>query len=59
MTTYINQRFLTAVCATAGGFRYHEGTIWDGFVAPAIAYFAIVWQLEFAIPIMAGTMVFG
>jgi SHS family lactate transporter-like MFS transporter len=28
-------------------------------VAPVIAYFATVWQLGYAIPMMVGTMVFA
>ena len=59
MATYLNERFPTEVRATASGFCYHQGAIWGGLVAPIIAYFATVWQLGYAIPMMIGTMVFA
>ena len=59
MATYMNERFPTEVRATASGFCYHQGAIWGGFVAPVIAYFATVWHLGYAIPMMIGTMVFA
>ncbi|HEY1936010.1 MAG TPA: MFS transporter [Acetobacteraceae bacterium] len=59
MATFMNERFPTEVRATASGFCYHQGAIWGGFVAPVIAYFATVWHLGYAIPMMIGTMVFA
>ena len=59
MATYMNERFPTEVRATASGFCYHQGAIWGGFVAPVIAYFATVWQLGYAIPMLIGTTVFA
>ena len=59
MATYLNERFPTEVRATASGFCYHQGAIWGGLVAPVIAYFATVWHLGYAIPMMIGTMVFA
>jgi MFS transporter, SHS family, lactate transporter len=59
MATYLNERFPTEVRATASGFCYHQGAIWGGLVAPIIAYFATVWGLGYAIPMMIGTMVFA
>jgi SHS family lactate transporter-like MFS transporter len=59
LATFMNERFPTEVRATASGFCYHQGAIWGGLVAPIIAYFATVWQLGYAIPMMVGTMVFA
>src|SRR5271168_868984 len=59
MATFMNERFPTEVRATASGFCYHQGAIWGGLVAPIIAYFATVWHLGYAIPMMIGTMVFA
>ena len=59
MATYLNERFPTEVRATASGFCYHQGAIWGGLVAPIIAYFATVWHLGYAIPMMVGTMIFA
>jgi MFS transporter, SHS family, lactate transporter len=59
MATYLNERFPTEVRATASGFCYHQGAIWGGLVAPIIAYFATVWGLGYAIPMMVGTMIFA
>jgi len=59
MATYLNERFPTEVRATASGFCYHQGAIWGGLVAPIVAYFATVWGLGYAIPMMIGTMIFA
>ncbi|HEX4365737.1 MAG TPA: MFS transporter [Rhodopila sp.] len=59
MATYLNERFPTEVRATASGFCYHQGAIWGGLVAPIIAYFATVWGLGYAIPMLIGTMIFA
>jgi MFS transporter, SHS family, lactate transporter len=59
LATFMNERFPTEVRATASGFCYHQGAIWGGLVAPIIAYFATVWGLGYAIPMMVGTMVFA
>ena len=59
LATFMNERFPTEVRATASGFCYHQGAIWGGLVAPTIAYFATVWGLGYAIPMMIGTMVFA
>jgi SHS family lactate transporter-like MFS transporter len=59
MATYLNERFPTEVRATASGFCFHQGAIWGGLVAPIIAYFATVWGLGYAIPMMIGTMIFA
>ncbi len=59
LATFMNERFPTEVRATASGFCYHQGAIWGGLVAPIIAYFATVWGLGYAIPMMIGTMVFA
>jgi SHS family lactate transporter-like MFS transporter len=55
---YLSERFPTEIRATASGFVYHQGAIFGGLVAPVITYFAINWQLGFAIPMLIGT-VFG
>ncbi len=52
---YLSERFPTEIRATAAGFVYHQGAIWGGFVAPAIAYFAVDQDLGFAVPMMIGT----
>jgi SHS family lactate transporter-like MFS transporter len=59
MATFMNERFPTEVRATASGFCYHQGAIFGGLVAPVIAYFASTWGLGYAIPMMAGTMIFA
>lgn len=59
MATYLNERFPTEVRATASGFCYHQSAIWGGLVAPVIAYFASVWGMGYAGPMMVGTMIFA
>jgi MFS transporter, SHS family, lactate transporter len=54
---YLSERFPTEVRATAGGFVYHQGTIFGGLVGPILAYLATSWQLGFAIPMLIGTTV--
>jgi MFS transporter, SHS family, lactate transporter len=54
---YLNERFPTEVRSTASAFCYHQGAIWGGLCAPALAYFAVVWQTGLAIPMMIGTAV--
>ena len=50
------QRHPTEVRATAGGFCYHQGTIFGGLTAPILTYLAINLHLGFAIPMLIGTM---
>jgi SHS family lactate transporter-like MFS transporter len=52
---FLAERFPTEVRATASGFCYHQAAIWGGLVAPILTYFAINWNLGFAIPMMIGT----
>ena len=52
---YLAEKFPTEVRATATGFVYHQGAIFRGLVAPIITYFAINWQLGFAMPMLVGT----
>ncbi|HEY4174903.1 MAG TPA: MFS transporter, partial [Rhodopila sp.] len=54
---YLSERFPTEVRATATGFCYHQGAIFGGLVGPVLAYFATVWHMGFAIPMMIGTTV--
>jgi SHS family lactate transporter-like MFS transporter len=54
--SYLSERFPTEVRATAAGFCYHQGAIFGGLTAPIIAFFAINWQLGFAIPMAIGTL---
>jgi SHS family lactate transporter-like MFS transporter len=54
---YLAERFPTEVRATASGFCYHQGAILGGFVPPVLTYFAITWNVGFAIPMMIGTTV--
>ena len=44
------------VRATAGGFCYHQRTIFGGLTAPILTYLAINLHLGFAIPMLIGTM---
>jgi hypothetical protein len=50
------ERFPTEVRATASSFVYHQGAIFGGLTAPVITYFAISWQLGFAIPMAVGSI---
>jgi len=53
--SYLTERFPTEVRSTAAGFCYHQGAIWGGFVAPILTYFAINYNIGFAIPMLIGT----
>jgi SHS family lactate transporter-like MFS transporter len=54
--SYLNERFPTEVRATATAFCYHQGAIWGGFCAPALAYFAALWGTGLAVPMLVGTV---
>jgi MFS transporter, SHS family, lactate transporter len=54
--SYLNERFPTEVRATATAFCYHQGAIWGGFCAPALAYFATAWGTGLAVPMLVGTV---
>jgi SHS family lactate transporter-like MFS transporter len=54
--SYLNERFPTEIRATATAFCYHQGAIFGGLVPPLLTYFAITWDLGFAIPMLVGTM---
>jgi MFS transporter, SHS family, lactate transporter len=53
---FLNERFPTEIRATATGFCFHVGAIAGGLVPPILTYFAINWNLGFAIPMLIGTM---
>jgi MFS transporter, SHS family, lactate transporter len=53
---YLNERYPTEVRATASAFSYHVGAIAGGLVPPILTYFAVDWQIGFAIPMLIGTM---
>ena len=53
---YLNERYPTEVRATASAFSYHVGAIAGGLVPPILTYFAVDWQIGFAVPILIGTM---
>ena len=55
MVPYMNERFPTEIRATASAFCYHQAAIFGGAVAPVLTYFAISYQLGFAIPMLIGT----
>jgi SHS family lactate transporter-like MFS transporter len=55
MPSYLTERFPTEVRATASGFCFHQAAIFGGSVAPVLTYFAIDYQLGFAIPMLIGT----
>jgi MFS transporter, SHS family, lactate transporter len=57
MPSYLTERFPTEVRATASGFCFHQATILGGSVAPVLTYFAVEYQLGFAIPMLIGTTV--
>ena len=55
MPSYLTERFPTEVRATASAFCYHQAAIFGGAVAPILTYFAVDYQLGFAIPMLIGT----
>jgi SHS family lactate transporter-like MFS transporter len=57
LPSYLCERFPTEVRATASAFCYHQGAIWGGLVAPILTYFAINYNVGFAIPMFVGTAV--
>jgi MFS transporter, SHS family, lactate transporter len=57
LPSYLSERFPTEVRATAAGFCYHQGAIWGGFVPPVLTYFAVAYNLSFAVPMLIGTVV--
>jgi SHS family lactate transporter-like MFS transporter len=57
MPTYLAERFPTEVRATAIAFCFHQGAIWGGFVPLVLTFFAVHYELGFAIPMMIGTCV--
>jgi SHS family lactate transporter-like MFS transporter len=57
LPSYLSERFPTEVRATASAFCYHQGAILGGLVAPVLAYFAINYNLGYAVPMAVGTVV--
>ncbi len=57
LPAYLSERFPTEVRATASAFCYHQGAIFGGLVAPVLAFFAIEYQIGYAIPMLIGTVV--
>src|SRR5215470_5906417 len=57
LPSYLSERFPTEVRATASAFCYHQGAILGGLVAPVLAFFAINFNLGYAIPMLVGTVV--
>ena len=55
MPSYLTERFPTEVRATASAFCYHQAAIFGGAVAPILTYFAVNYQMGFAIPMLIGT----
>jgi SHS family lactate transporter-like MFS transporter len=55
--SYLTERFPTEVRGTASAFCYHQGAIFGGMVAPVLTYFAVNYNLGFAIPMLIGTVV--
>jgi SHS family lactate transporter-like MFS transporter len=45
------------VRATAIAFCFHQGAIFGGFVPLVLTWFAVHYELGFAIPMMVGTCV--
>jgi SHS family lactate transporter-like MFS transporter len=54
--SYLTERFPTEVRSTAAGFCYHVGSVFAGFVPLVISYFAVEWQMGFAVPMLIGTV---
>jgi SHS family lactate transporter-like MFS transporter len=54
--SYLTERFPTEIRGTATGFCYHVGAIPGAMVPPILTYFAISWNLGFAIPMLIGTL---
>ena len=54
--SYLTERFPTEIRGTATGFCYHVGAIPGAMVPPILTYFAITWDLGFAIPMLVGTL---
>ena len=57
LPSYLSERFPTEVRATASAFCYHQGAILGGLVAPVLAFFAVNFNLGYAIPMLVGTVV--
>jgi len=55
--SYMTERFPTEVRATASAFCYHLGTIFGGLVPPVITYFAVNYNMSFAIPMLVGCVI--
>jgi SHS family lactate transporter-like MFS transporter len=55
--SYLSERFPTEVRSTASAFCYHQGAIFGGLAAPVITYFALTYNMGFAIPMLIGTTV--
>ena len=53
---YLNERYPTEVRASATAFSYHVGAIAGGLVPPILTYFAVTWNIGFAIPMLIGTL---
>jgi MFS transporter, SHS family, lactate transporter len=53
---YLNERYPTEVRASASAFSYHVGAICGGLVPPILTFFAINWNIGFAIPMLIGTL---
>ncbi len=56
LPSYLSERFPTEVRATASAFCYHQGAIFGGFVAPVLAYFAVNFNMGYAVPMPVGTV---
>jgi SHS family lactate transporter-like MFS transporter len=54
--SYLTERFPTEIRGTATGFCYHVGAIPGAMVPPILTFFAVTWDLGFAIPMLIGTL---
>src|SRR6202008_4407332 len=57
LPSYLAERFPTEVRATASAFCYHQGAIFGGLVAPILAFFAVNFDVGYALPMLIGTVV--
>jgi MFS transporter, SHS family, lactate transporter len=55
MPSFLTERFPTEIRATASAFCFHQAAIFGGLVAPVLTYFAIDYEVGFAIPMLIGT----
>jgi len=56
LPSYLSERFADRGARHRERFCYHQGAILGGLVAPVLAYFAVNYDLGYAIPMLVGTV---